>query len=72
VLRIGAWVQRFILNCKRQRAERERGPINSREVQQQREWWTRRAQDAVMQARCTISNRPRAIKPTGAGYSKPD
>ena len=49
VLRIGAWVRRFILNCKRQPAERERerGPINSREVQQQREWWIRRAQDAV-------------------------
>ncbi|CAB4013222.1 Hypothetical predicted protein [Paramuricea clavata] len=27
VLRIGAWVRRFILNCKRQPAEREKGPI---------------------------------------------
>ena len=59
MLRIGAWVQRFILNCKRQRAEREVGPINSREVQQQREWWTRRAQDAVKHDARYLTDRER-------------
>ena len=61
VLRIGAWVRRFILNCKRQPAERERerGPINSREVQQQREWWLRRAQGAVKHDARYLADRER-------------
>ncbi|CAB4008477.1 Hypothetical predicted protein [Paramuricea clavata] len=59
VLRIGAWVRRFILNCKRQPAEREKGPINSREVQQQREWWIRRAQDAVKHDARYLADRER-------------
>ena len=59
VLRIGAWVRRFILNCKRQPAQRERGPINSREVQQQREWWIRRAQDAVKHDARYLADRER-------------
>ncbi|CAB4037014.1 Hypothetical predicted protein [Paramuricea clavata] len=61
VLRIGAWVRRFILNCKRQPAEREkeRDPINSREVQQQREWWIRRAQDAVKHDARYLADRER-------------
>ena len=58
---LGAWVRRFILNCKRQLAERERerGPINSREVQQQREWWIRRAQDAVKHDARYLADRER-------------
>jgi hypothetical protein len=60
VLRIGAWVRRFILNCKRrQPAEREVGPINSREVQQQREWWIRLAQDAVKHDARYLADRER-------------
>lgn len=43
VLRIGAWIHRFISNCRRKTREREFGPINSRAVTQQREWWIRRA-----------------------------
>ena len=38
---------RFIRSCSRKTREREFGPINSRAVQQQREWWIRRAQKAV-------------------------
>ncbi len=59
VLRIGAWVRRFIVNSRRRRAEREIGPINSREVQQQREWWIRRVQDAVKDDARFLADRER-------------
>lgn len=44
LLRIGAWINRFISNCKRQRRDREVGPIKTKEIKQQRLWWILRAQ----------------------------
>ena len=48
-LKIGAWVQRFIWNCKSQPRERKSGPINTEEVEQQNSWWITRAQQAAQQ-----------------------
>ncbi len=59
VLRIGAWVRRFIVNSRRRRAGRKIGPINSREVQQQREWWIQRVQDAVKDDARFLADRER-------------
>ena len=42
MLRISAWVRRFIENCRKQPAERKIGSINSRE-----ECWIRWAQETV-------------------------
>ena len=66
VLRIGAWVRRFILNCKRQPAERERERSVPSTVASST---TTRMVDTTgprrSEARCTISSRPRTIKPSG-------
>ena len=47
VLRITAWVRRFIANCKRETVERKTAHMDSHEVREQREWWIRRAQNTV-------------------------
>ena len=44
LLRIGAWIYRFITNCKKQHHERELGTIKTNEIKQQQLWWIRRAQ----------------------------
>ena len=47
VLRILAYVRRFIGNCKSQAEGRVTGPVSTNEVQQQELWWIGRAQAAV-------------------------
>ena len=44
VLRIGAWIQRFISNCRTKPGERESGPLVTEEIQQTKSWWIKRAQ----------------------------
>ena len=44
VLRIGAWIQRFICNCRSPSADREYGPLKTNEIEQQTTWWIKRAQ----------------------------
>ena len=44
VLRIGAWIYRFISNCKKDSREREVGPIKTSEIKQQQLWWILRVQ----------------------------
>jgi hypothetical protein len=46
VLMIGAWVRRFIENCRRKRLgdDLEQGPIKTVEIQIQLSWWIKRAQ----------------------------
>lgn len=44
VLRIGAWVRRFIHNCKLTAVTRESGPLTTIDVENQKTWWIRRAQ----------------------------
>ena len=48
VLRITAWVGRFITNCRRGNCRKEDcSHMDSHEVQEQREWWIRCAQNTV-------------------------
>jgi hypothetical protein len=52
VLRIGAWVQRFIHNCKATVATRESGPLTTTEIENHKTWWIERIQrDAQTTAR---------------------
>ena len=44
VHRIGAWVQRFIQNCRQSRKNRKVGPLDTTEIEQQRIWWIKRTQ----------------------------
>jgi hypothetical protein len=44
VLKIGAWIRRFVENCRRAVHEREHGPIKTVEIETQLSWWIKRAQ----------------------------
>ena len=44
VLRIGAWIQRFIRNCRSLSADREYGPLKTNEIEHQTTWWIKRVQ----------------------------
>ena len=44
VMRIGAWAQRFIDNCKATAATRELGPLTTTEIEKHQTWWIRRVQ----------------------------
>ena len=44
VLRIGAWIQRFIRNCRSLSADREYGPLKTNETEHQTIWWIQRVQ----------------------------
>ena len=49
VLRIGAWVWRFIHNCRNQARNRITGPISTEEIQHQELWWIKQAQQSAHQ-----------------------
>ena len=49
VLRVGAWVWRFIRNCRNQARNRTTGPISTEEIQHQELWWIKRAQNSAHQ-----------------------
>ena len=49
VLRIGAWMWRFIHNCRYQARCRMTGPISTEEIQHQELWWIKRAQSSAHQ-----------------------
>ena len=44
VLRIGAWIQRFLDNCRTKPKERKSGPIDTEEIERVKLWWIKRAQ----------------------------
>ena len=44
VLRIGAWIRRFVENCRHSINDRNFGPLVTAEIDVQRLWWIRRAQ----------------------------
>ena len=44
MLRIGAWMQRFIRNCRSPSADREYGPLKTNEIELQTIWWVERVQ----------------------------
>ena len=48
-LRIGAWVWRFIHNCREHPRNRTNGPITTEEMQRQELWWIKQAQQSAQQ-----------------------
>ncbi len=52
VLRIGAWIQRFIRNCRTPARDRQVGPLDATEIDRQRLWWTKRAQQECQGSTC--------------------
>ena len=44
VLRIVAWIQRFISNCRAKPGERASSPLVTEEIQRTKSWWIKRAQ----------------------------
>ncbi len=52
VLRIGAWIQRFISNCRTTARDRQVGPLDATEIDRQRLWWTKRAQQECQGSTC--------------------
>ena len=49
VLRIGAWINRFLLNCKAKPRDRHLGPLCASEIKIVTKWWIKRAQN---EAKC--------------------
>lgn len=47
-VRIGAWVWRFVHNCRGKPLKRS-GPINTEEIQQQELFWIKQAQQSALQ-----------------------
>ncbi|XP_028409519.1 uncharacterized protein LOC114532142 [Dendronephthya gigantea] len=47
VLRICAWINRFVKNCMVTRKNRKMGPLVSEEIEDSELWWIRRAQSEV-------------------------
>jgi hypothetical protein len=45
VLRVGAWINRFILNCKAKRRDRDFGPLRASEIKIVKKWWIKRVQN---------------------------
>lgn len=43
-LRSGAWIQRFLRNCRSGQANKEPGPLKTWEIEDQNLWWIKRAQ----------------------------
>ena len=49
VLRIGAWIQRFISNGRTKPGKRASGPLVTEEFERTKSWWIKRAQHAARQ-----------------------
>ena len=45
VFRVGAWITRFLQNTRAKRQNRVIGPLTTEEIQRQRTFWTKRAQE---------------------------
>jgi hypothetical protein len=44
-LRICAWVNRFVRNCRNENHKRESGPIKTHEIEERTLWWIKRVQE---------------------------
>ena len=45
LLRIGAWIRRFMDRCKKDCHVKQTGPIKTKEIKEQQLWWIRRVQN---------------------------
>ena len=68
VIRIGAWVTRFVNNSKCPSNKRKTGPLSTAEIQDQYLWWTKRAQqDAMINGETEKSKMQLNLQPNDAG-----
>ena len=44
VLQVGAWINRFLFNCKAKPKDQRLGPLVASEIKMVKKWWIRRAQ----------------------------
>lgn len=51
IIRINAWIARFIHNCKVSKQLRSVGPLTAVETEQQVKWWIRRGTREIQQNR---------------------
>jgi hypothetical protein len=49
-LRVCAWINRFVTNCRRGKRERETGPLTMREIKLQESWWIKKTQQQATSA----------------------
>ncbi len=49
-LRVCAWINRFLTNCRRKKREREVGPLTTREIKLQEHWWIKKTQQQAASA----------------------
>ncbi len=49
-LRVCAWINRFVTNCRRGKRERETGPLTTREIKLQESWWIKKTQQQATSA----------------------
>ena len=45
VIRISAWIMRFLQNCRSKKSNRVRGPLTTAETVKQVKWWIKREQE---------------------------
>ena len=43
-IRVIAWMHRFVFNCTEEKENRQKGPLNTEEINNQHTFWIRRAQ----------------------------
>ena len=68
VIRIGAWVKRFVNNSKCPINKPKTGPLSTAEIQDQYLWWTKRAQqDATINGEMEKSKIQLNLQPNDAG-----
>ena len=68
VIRIGAWVKRFVNNSKCPINKRKTGPLSTAKIQDQYLWWTKRAQqDATINGEMEKSKIQLNLQPNEAG-----
>ena len=68
VIRVSAWVKRFVNNSKCPINKRETGPLSTAEIQDQYLWWTKRAQqDAMINGEIKKSKIHLNLQPNDAG-----
>ena len=68
VIRVGAWVKRFVNNSKCPINRRKTGPLSTAEIQDQYLWWTKRAQrDAAINGEIEKSKIQLNLQPNDAG-----
>ena len=68
VIRVGAWVKRFVNNSKCPINKRKTDPLSTDEIQDQYFWWTKRAQrDAMINGTIEKSKVQLNLQPNDAG-----